>query len=117
MGLTATGVGVEHLIAHDPGSPLGAADRWLVCGAVATGLAAMGVILLTMQNKGGGLGCRIKARYRFGGAVACLLLGAVGADLRPIVLISLLAAISAVQVLTDEVAKYRHGLRTGEVAA
>ena len=84
MSIVAGGVGIEHLIGHDPGSPPSDADRWLLCGAIALGLLALGVLhLTTLTTTTSALRCEIKARWRFGGAVAALAVGPLGSDLRP----------------------------------
>ncbi len=104
MGLTAAGVGVEHLVGHDPGSPLAAGDRWLLCGAVALSLLAIGVIHLTTEPSMRAITGEIRAPYHFAGAAAALLLGAFGGSLLPLALIACLTAICVAQVVVDLVA-------------
>jgi low temperature requirement protein LtrA len=49
--LTAFGVGVSHLVAHSPSSPLADADRWLLCGAAAVALFSLAVIHLDTEGR------------------------------------------------------------------
>jgi len=104
MALAALGVGIEHLVGHDPGSPLAAADRWLVCGAVALGLAAIGVIHLTTEPPGANGEREVRVPYHFGGVIGVLVLGALGWSLRPVVLAAVVAAICVAQVVVDVLA-------------
>lgn len=104
MGLTALGVGVEHLVAHDPGSPLADAERWLLCGAVALSLAAVGVVHLMTGPANDAQQREIRAPFHLGGAGAALALGAFGAGLRPLPLAAALAAVGLAQIVVDVVA-------------
>lgn len=108
MGLTALGVGVEHVVAHDPGSPLADAERWLLCGAVALSLVAVGVVHLVTGPANDAQPREIRAPFHFAGAGASLALGAFGAGFRPLPLVAALAAIGLAQIAVDVVAGNEH---------
>jgi len=94
MSLTAVGVGIEHLILHAPDARMLAADRWLVCGAVASSLLATGGIHWASDIHG-----RDDARLplRLLSAILALTLAVGGRDLPPLVIISGLFAICLAQ--------------------
>lgn len=101
IGLTATGVGVEHIVSRDPSLALPPPERWLICGAVALCLLALGVIYLTGRTTKILQRCQIRATYRVGAAAVILVLALAGAGLSPIELIGLIAAVCAAQILLD----------------
>ena len=101
IGLTATGVGVEHAVLAAPGATLATAERWLLCGAVALCLLALGVIHLTTDAVGSVAATTREALYHFVAAGAVLLLGLVGSDLPPVLLMGALTLACAVQVVVD----------------
>ncbi len=101
IGLTAAGVGVEHVVASAAGKPLAAEDRWLLCAAVALCWLAIGVIQLIYNTFDPRLNSYRRLLYRSGSAVAALLLAAFGDELAALPLIAGLAAICVVQVVLD----------------
>ncbi len=101
IGLTAAGVGVEHALASQTGGVLPAADRWLLCGAVALSLLAIGIIHLATAAAGSPRCRRSQAMSRIVAAAATLALAAVGGRLAPIVLVGILAAIGGSQVALE----------------
>jgi len=101
IGLTAAGVGVEHVVASVGGKPLPAEDRWLLCGAVALCWLAIGVIQLIFNTLDPRLNSYRRLLYRSGSAVAALLLAAFGGGLAALPLLATLAAICVVQVVLD----------------
>ena len=105
LSVVAAGVDVERLILAAPGAGLAAADRWLLCGAVALGLAAMAAIHPSSLTTAAALRCEMRARYRLGGAAAALALGAIGAGLAPVAVAGGLATIVAAQVVADALGK------------
>jgi low temperature requirement protein LtrA len=104
MGLTAAGAGVRLVISHSASTALPDAERWLICGAIALSLLAIGVIQATTF---GTLTGRARFPYRCGAAVAALLLAAAGHGLVPLAVIALLAALCAAQVIVDLLATAR----------
>lgn len=97
IGLAATGVGVEHVVSSEPGIALSAAERWLICGAVALCLVALGLL----HRTGVILYCKARSKYRVGSAAVLLVLAIAGKGLLPVVVIGLVAVVCAVQVVQD----------------
>ncbi len=108
MGIVAAGVAVEHLIGSEPGEAAAAADRWLLCGALALGLLAMAAIHIASLTIAADLRYEIKGRWRLAGAIAALAIGAFGGGLSPLALTGALAAVCAVQVVTDAIGRDDH---------
>ncbi|MCX7595018.1 MAG: low temperature requirement protein A [Fischerella sp.] len=101
IGLTATGVGVEKILLSEPDLALTAAVRWLICGAVALCLLALGVIhFITVPIKNT-LRSEVWVSHRIGAAAFVLVLATVGVGLLPVVLLGLVAVACAVQVALD----------------
>jgi low temperature requirement protein LtrA len=101
VGLAATGVGVEHALTSDPAAALPAAERWLLCGAVALSLLAVGVIHLATAAAGSARCKQVQVMGRLAGAAVALLLAPLGAGLPPLAAIGALTAICACQVALD----------------
>ena len=101
IGLTATGVGVEHVVSSNPNLALPLAERWLICASLALCLFTLGVIYLTGLRINARLRCKARATYRFGAAVIVLILAVAGADLAPVKVIGLAAIICTVQIILD----------------
>lgn len=101
MAIAAAGVGVEHAVAADPGSGLAAGDRWLLCGSAAVALVAVGIIHLTGVTNRSAIRREVNAWSHAAAATVTLLLAAVGAALTPLLLMGLLAALTATQVTVD----------------
>ena len=103
MALTATGAGILNLLSFEGtggtgGAPLPTGVRWLVCGAVAATLLALGVIELATMSDEPAREPRQRT-VRFGAAAAALLLGALGGVLHPVALLGLLLLLCAGQVV------------------
>ncbi len=99
VGLAATAAGVRHVVESQQTMALPAGERWLICGAVALSLLAVGCILVTL---GIGRGEPQKARLAacLGTVAAVVLLGAVG-QLPPVIIMGLLALACAGQVVKE----------------
>lgn len=101
IGLTATGVGIEHVVLSESGIPLEPPEQWLICGAVALCFLAIGAIHRTTVEAGSARCSKIQANYRIGGAAVVVVLAVAGIGVLPVVSIGLVAAICAVQVVLD----------------
>lgn len=97
IGIAATGVGVEKVILNESNLPLPDSQRWLICGAVALCLIAISIL----HNFGVIRYCKIRSQYRLGGAVLLLAIAFFGKGLLPMMIIAIVAAIVAVQVIQD----------------
>ena len=97
LGIAATGVAVEHIILSEPMAALPAAQRWLLCGSVAMCLLSLAIL----HRTGIIFRCKVRAKYRFGVALALIGLAAFGEDLLPIVVVGLVAGMTATQVAQD----------------
>jgi low temperature requirement protein LtrA len=100
IGLTATAVGVEHVVRSPQAFALPALERWLMCGGVALALFSLGLIHLTSTLSRPHLHRANHAVYHFATAAALLLLGALS-PFRPLVLIALVALAGAAQVVRE----------------
>jgi low temperature requirement protein LtrA len=100
IGLTAIGVGVERLVSIEH-EHLTDPDRWLIGGAVALSLAAMGVLDLATRRQETAQRNRLRAGFRFGGAALALLLGLLGGDIPTETLMVLVALSGIAQVAVD----------------
>lgn len=97
IGITATGVGVEHIVASPSGEALATADRWLFCGAVALCLLALSIIHLTDTRKDSPL----QTTYRIGAVALVVLVAILGQSLLPVTLITLVAAICGLEIFLE----------------
>ena len=99
IALTSVAVAVRSLVS-DEHNHLFDSVRWLACGAMAVALVALAVIegTLRKEQRAPGRLWRVEL-LRLAGAAAALLLGLFGAALHPTVLIALLVAIAAGQVI------------------
>jgi low temperature requirement protein LtrA len=95
--LVAFGIGVEHVVAHGPGSPLADGERWLICGAASLALFALAVIHVDTEGRS----ARRQAGAHLAGAAMMMLLGALGRGLSPLALSAMIAAVCAFQVVVD----------------
>ena len=101
IGLSATAVSVKYLVSSTPNLEIASGLRWLLCGAVALCLLALGIIFLTGLTPKTSQRCRLRATYRFGGAAFLILLALLGAGLWPAGLIGLVTLVCATQVILD----------------
>jgi low temperature requirement protein LtrA len=100
IGLTAVGISIERVLLASPGSSIPTTSRWLLCGALATCLFALGAIRYTA-------GARVDRSFtvswtgRIGAGGVALLLGAVGGNLSPVVLCGVLVVVCIAPILLD----------------
>jgi low temperature requirement protein LtrA len=99
MGLAASAVGVQYAVASPQDLVLPPGERWLICGATALVLLSIGCIQLCI-DAGRGEIQKTRLAFRFGGAAAVLLLGALG-EMSPPHLLGLLALVGALQVTQE----------------
>ena len=106
VGLTATAVGVEHVVSSPQDLVLPLQERWLLCGGVLLVVLSLGLIHLTSTLSRPHPRRFDHALYHFGTAMTLLLLGAVAAC-RPLVLIALLALVCAAQVVLEVIGQLK----------
>jgi|GEM_PF-123392 len=99
--LAAAGVAVGHLLGIPPNGELAAADRWLLCGAVALCVAAIGVLDLVYTSAGSTRSSKTQGAWRIGGALFVVGVGVLGGEMRPVEVMALLAVVGILQVITD----------------
>ncbi|MEH2437945.1 MAG: low temperature requirement protein A [Nostoc sp.] len=97
IGIAAAGVGVEQILLSKPTLALPDSQRWLICASVA--LCSLAISLL--HRFGVIRYCKVRSQYRLGGAVVLLVIAIFGKGLLPVVVIGLVAVVSAVQVVQD----------------
>ncbi len=97
IGLTATGVGVEHIVSSQPSVALPAPERVLLCGAVALCLLALALLHRTGVIRY----CKVRSRFRLRSAAVLIVLAIAGKGLLPVVVIGLVAIVCAIQVVQD----------------
>jgi low temperature requirement protein LtrA len=96
--LAATGVGIAYAIRADQYCVLPAPQRWLVAGGAAVCFASLGIIHYA-KALAGTLRCTLpRARVRWGGAVAALLIALLGGLLHPIGVLGLLAGVGVAEI-------------------
>ncbi|MBD2130439.1 low temperature requirement protein A [Microcoleus sp. ZQ-A2] len=100
IGLAATGVGVDQIIASQAGV-LSNEARWLFCGAVALCLSVLALIHLITCTLGTTRQRKILSAYRLGAAIFVLMLAAAGSGLSSLVLVALVAFACVLQVVLD----------------
>ncbi|MBD1911384.1 MULTISPECIES: low temperature requirement protein A [unclassified Leptolyngbya] len=98
IGIPAAGVAVEHAIAHDPATTaLPSEVRWLLCGAIACCMLALGLL----HRTGIIFRCQVRARYRMAASMALLALAVFGYSLPPVLVVALVSLICIFQVFQD----------------
>lgn len=97
IGLSVTGVGVEHIIASESGNALSTPHRWLLCGGVAMCMLSLGLL----HRTGAIFKCKVRSKYRFGTAALLIILAIVGVGQSPLLVVGIVAAICATQVVQD----------------
>lgn len=100
VGLAAVGLGIDHILVADPAIALPTADRWLLCGALAVSLFAIGVIHRT-TDACANRPARTQSLHRFGGGAAALAVAVFGEPLTPLALAGVLVVICVAQVALD----------------
>ena len=99
MGLAASAVGVQYAVASPQDLVLPPGERWLICGATALVLLSIGCIQLVIDASREEIQTT-RLAFRFGGAAAVLVLGALGA-MSPPHLLGLLALVGVLQVTQE----------------
>lgn len=101
MGITAMAVGVEELAKLAPLAHVEPGPRWIMGGAVALSLAALGTIHMTTDARTGPRRHVRRAVLRFAGAALVLVVTAVAGALPAIVFGAALAVLGAAQVVFE----------------
>jgi low temperature requirement protein LtrA len=114
IGLAATGVGVDQIIASQAGV-LANEVRWLFCGAVALCLSVLALIHLMTCTLGTTRQRKILSAYRLGAATFVLMLAAAGSRLSSLVLVALVAFACVLQVVLDLLLTHKAKTLTEEV--
>jgi low temperature requirement protein LtrA len=96
--LAATGVGIAYAIRADQYHALPAPQRWLVAGGAAVCFGSLGIIHYAKALAGTTRCSLPRARVRWGGAAASLLIALFGWLLYPIGVLGLLAAVGAAEI-------------------
>ena len=99
IGLAASAVGVQYAVASPQDLVLPPGERWLICGAVALALLSIGCIQLIIDVSRSEIQ-QTRLAFRFGGAAAVLVLGALG-GMSPPNFIGLLALVGGLQVIQE----------------
>jgi low temperature requirement protein LtrA len=99
IGLAASAVGVQYAVASPQDLVLPPGERWLVCGAAALVMLCIGCIQLIIDLSRTEIQ-PTRLAFRFGGAAAALLIGALG-EVSPLYLIGLLALVGGLQVMQE----------------
>lgn len=97
IGIAGTGVAVKHVIVGEATTALPDNERWLLCGSVALCLIALAIL----HRTGVIFRCKARAKYRLASAIGLVVLAAIGQGLMPVIVIGLVAGISAFQVAQD----------------
>lgn len=98
IGLAGAGVAVEHLILADANTAPAAAVRWLFCGSVALCMLSLAVL----HRTGVIFRCKARTQYRFGAAIALLLLAVIGGGL-PAVALSIVTLIICISQVAQDI--------------
>jgi low temperature requirement protein LtrA len=99
IGLAASAVGVQYAVASPQNLVLPPGERWLICGATALVLLAIGSIQLIIDVSRNEIQ-KTRLAFRFGGAAAVLMLSVLG-WIPPPHLIGLLALVGGLQVIQE----------------
>ncbi|BAY75325.1 low temperature requirement A [Nostoc linckia NIES-25] len=97
IGIAAAGVGVEEILLSKQTLALPDSQRWLICGSVALCSLSVGIL----HQFGVIRLCKIRSKYRLGGAAVLIAIAFFGKGLLPIAVIALVALVSALQVVQD----------------
>jgi low temperature requirement protein LtrA len=99
IGLATSAVGVQYAVASPQDLVLPPEKRWLICGAAALVLLSIAFIQLIIDVSRSEIQ-KPRLAFRFGGAAAVLILGALG-GMSPPNLIGLLALVGGLQVMQE----------------
>lgn len=116
IGLTATGVGIEHTILSKLDVSLAAPERWLLCGAVTLCFLALSAIHRATVESGSSKCSQSQVNYRLGAGVVVLIVAVALSNLLPVVLLGLVAAVCALQVVFDLYTKARSETRVESIS-
>lgn len=97
IGIAAAGVGVEKILLSEQTQPLPDKIRYLICGSVALCWLSMAILHRTGVIRY----CKMRAKYRFSGAVIVGAIALFGKALLPIAVISLITIVAVFQVIQD----------------
>lgn len=97
VGLTAAGIGIEHLITAEIGA-LPAADRWLICGGV--GLCLLSLAVIRLASVATGQHNRLLTAGLLVTGVAVFGVAAIGIN-APLIVAAIIAIACSVQVILD----------------
>jgi low temperature requirement protein LtrA len=98
LGIAVAGVGVEHIIHIAAHGYLHATETWILCGALATAMAAVTTIAATRQDGTARHGLR-RIGWHYGVAALTLLLGVMGPRIPPAVFLLALVTLAVTQLL------------------
>lgn len=101
IGLTAAGVGMEHIILSKPNISLSSAEHWLLYGAVTLCFLALSAIHYTTVKSHSVKCSQRQVNYRLAAAVVVFVMAIIARNLLPALAIGLVAAVCALQVLLD----------------
>jgi low temperature requirement protein LtrA len=103
VGLAAIGIGIKQVASSNQEIPLPFSDLWLICGSVASCLFAQAILhLVAVEDSEVEPRTRRKwATYRIISAIVVISLAILGMYLLPVVLMSVLAFICALQIVLD----------------
>ncbi|MGD2183521.1 low temperature requirement protein A [Lusitaniella coriacea] len=97
IGLAATGVAVEHVIASEPSLALSTPERWLLCGSVALCCFALSIL----HRTGVIFYCKARTKHRLGAVAILLAVAIAGNNLLPLSAIAIVAIVCIAQVILD----------------
>ncbi|GJD20460.1 low temperature requirement A [Rivularia sp. IAM M-261] len=97
IGIASAGVGVEEILLSEQTQPLPDKIRYLMCGSIALCWLALAVLHRTGIIRY----CKMRAKYRLGGAITAIALLYFGKGLLPVAVIAIITAISIFQVMQD----------------
>jgi hypothetical protein len=92
---------MENVVYRLPSMLLSPADLWLICGAVALCFLALGGIHQTTVASGTQKCSQRQVNYRIAAAAIATVIALTGMGLLPVILIALVAAVCAMQVVLD----------------
>lgn len=103
VGLTAIGIGIKQAASSNQEIALPFSDLWLICGSVSSCLFIQAIIhLVAADNSDTEHKARMKwATYRIISGIVIIAIAILGLKLLPVVLMSILAFICALQIVLD----------------
>ena len=114
MSIAAIGAGVLNVLTLEPGAP-GSDVAWLLGGAAAVALVAIGLLELTLRRAADEpTDQRVSVSLKLGAGVAAMVLGLVGGGLGPAGLLTALVLLVLVQMIYGAYVWYRSAAATGQ---